>query len=61
MNDDSKSQKAHADIDRSLRRAYDEVLSQDLPDRFKILLEKLKSGEAEEAQNEDKKPSGSAE
>ena len=61
MNDDSQSQRAQADIDRSLRRAYDEVINQDLPDRFKILLEKLKAGEADEAQNEDEKPSGSAE
>ncbi|MEL6690343.1 MAG: NepR family anti-sigma factor [Pseudomonadota bacterium] len=61
MTDDQQSDKAQADIDRSLLRAYHEVINEDLPDRFKVLLERLKQGEVPEAQNEDEKPSGSDE
>lgn len=34
------------DIDENLKRVYDEVLSQEIPDRFKLLLEQLKAKEA---------------
>ncbi|MCH2078593.1 MAG: regulator [Rhodobacteraceae bacterium] len=57
MTDDQQSDKAQADIDRSLLRAYDEMINEDLPDRFKVLLEMLRSGEAIVADNEDEKPS----
>ena len=33
-------------IDENLRRAYDQVLSEDVPDRFKDLLSRLQSAEA---------------
>ncbi|MEL6915504.1 MAG: NepR family anti-sigma factor [Pseudomonadota bacterium] len=42
MTDDDPS-KAHAAIDENLRRAYDEVTKQDIPDRFKQLLSELRN------------------
>ena len=33
-----------AQIDENLRRAYDAVLTEDVPDRFKDLLARLQSG-----------------
>ena len=33
------------DIDENLKRVYDEVLSRDVPDRFKDLLAQLKAKE----------------
>lgn len=30
-------------IDENLKRVYEEVLSEDVPDRFKLLLEQLKA------------------
>jgi hypothetical protein len=35
-----------AKIDENLKRVYDEALEEDVPDRFKILLEQLRQKEA---------------
>ena len=37
--------KGYGDIDKSLRRAFDEVLNEGVPDRFTELLNQLKSGD----------------
>lgn len=34
-----------AQIDENLRRVYDEVLTEEVPDRFKELLARLQAGE----------------
>ena len=47
----SREESAPEDIDRIddiVRRAYEEFLNEDLPDRFVALLEKLRSGEIAE-------------
>ncbi|MFZ1727379.1 MAG: NepR family anti-sigma factor [Albidovulum sp.] len=36
-----------AQIDENLKRVYDEALEEDVPDRFKELLEQLRKKEAE--------------
>ncbi len=43
MNDDAKRPSREAQIDQSLKKVYDEVLKEELPDRLKDLLAKLKS------------------
>ena len=39
--------KVHEEIDRNLKRVYEEALNQEIPDRFKKLLEQLKHPEAQ--------------
>jgi hypothetical protein len=41
-NKDDKSA-ARAQIDENLKRVYNELLSEEVPDRFKALLQQLKS------------------
>lgn len=41
-------------IDDSIRRVYEEALSEDVPDRFKQLLDKLKEQDAEKKVGEHK-------
>lgn len=54
MTHDQNSSKAQAEIDANLRRAYDEVTQQEVPDRFKELIERLRASEtAEEAASTD--------
>lgn len=38
--------KVRKDIDENLKRVYDDIVAQDVPDRFKHLLEQLKSRES---------------
>lgn len=42
------------EIDESLRKAYEELLNEDLPDRFVKLIHRLKGAEAEGANPGDK-------
>ncbi len=37
--------RGYEEIDESLRRAFDEVVSEGVPDRFSDLLSRLKAGE----------------
>lgn len=47
-NDNSPSRQAmRAQIDENLRRVYTTALNEELPDRFRELLEQLKAKEAE--------------
>jgi hypothetical protein len=47
-NDDSPSRQAiRAQIDENLRRVYTTALNEELPDRFRDLLDQLKAKEAE--------------
>lgn len=43
MANDSKKQTDSDAIDENLKRVYDDMLSQDVPDRFKDLLAQLKA------------------
>jgi hypothetical protein len=43
MQDDSGKAKVRAEIDQNLKRAYDDALQEEIPDRFKELLEKLRA------------------
>ncbi|MEM6727456.1 MAG: NepR family anti-sigma factor [Pseudomonadota bacterium] len=52
MTQDQNSSKAQAEIDANLRRAYDEVTQQEVPDRFKELIKKLRAEEASSAAND---------
>ena len=60
MTDDQQSDKAQADIDQSLLRAYQEVVNEDLPDRFKDLLERLRQGDTPDILGRGADPSGPA-
>lgn len=40
--------KLQTEIDQNLKRVYDEALKEEVPDRFKILLEQLKAREAKQ-------------
>ncbi len=44
--DKPQSPQLRRDIDENLKRVYDEILAQDVPDRFKQLLDQLKAKEA---------------
>lgn len=46
MSDDSKKTRIKAQIDENLRRVYEEALNEEVPDRFKVLLEQLRQKEA---------------
>lgn len=45
MNQSRKSSRVEEEIDRNLKRAYDEVANQELPSRFTDLLEQLRAQE----------------
>ena len=45
MTEDKHSNAVDHYIDESLRRVYQDVLEEDVPERFKKLLDRLKSGE----------------
>lgn len=46
--------KGYGEIDESLRRAFDQVLSEGVPDRFEDLLNKLRSGDIPVSSSEEK-------
>jgi|GEM_PF-2686827 hypothetical protein len=49
MNSDtSKTPRDLEEIDENLRKAYAALLNEDLPDRFAVLLDQLRSGEVAE-------------
>ncbi|MEL7299207.1 MAG: NepR family anti-sigma factor [Pseudomonadota bacterium] len=50
--------KANAEIDANLRRAYDEITQQDIPDRFKQLLADLRAGNDSVVSNDNEGPAG---
>jgi hypothetical protein len=43
MADDKGKGRLHQQIDENLKRVYEEALSQEIPDRFKELIARLKS------------------
>ena len=45
MTAERDNQRVQDEIDRNLKRVYDEALNQEIPDRFKKLLEQLKTRE----------------
>ena len=45
MAHDSENEHVSRQIDENLKRVYQEKLEEDLPDRFKLLLEQLKKQE----------------
>lgn len=56
MTQEENPSKVNADINASIRRAYDEVLNQEVPDRFKELLARLRTGEISESSNQNQEP-----
>lgn len=46
--DDKGKGRLHQQIDENLKRVYEEALSEDIPDRFKELIARLRSREAGE-------------
>ncbi|MEL6548944.1 MAG: NepR family anti-sigma factor [Pseudomonadota bacterium] len=48
--------KANAEIDANLRRAYDQITQQDIPDRFKQLLADLRAGSNSVVSNDNEGP-----
>lgn len=51
----SKSQppkKGYQEIDKSLRRAFEDVVNEGVPDRFSDLLKRLKSGDIPDVQDD---------
>ena len=47
-----KNKRDYAEIDENLRRAFDEVMNEGVPDRFTDLLGRLKRGETPSRQSE---------
>jgi hypothetical protein len=48
MSDSKGKSRLHQQIDENLRRVYEDLLSEDVPDRFKDLIDKLKAREGEQ-------------
>lgn len=48
-----KSSEIYREIDHNLRRAYEELVNEELPDRFKELVQKLKSESQPSGRGED--------
>lgn len=48
MTADRGKSKLQREIDQNLKRVYEEALSEEIPDRFKKLLEQLKNREADQ-------------
>ncbi len=46
MGDSKGKSRLHQQIDENLRRVYEDLLSEEVPDRFKDLIAQLKSREA---------------
>ena len=43
MSDDKGKNRLHQQIDENLRKVYEEALSEEIPDRFKDLIARLKA------------------
>jgi hypothetical protein len=48
---DDKEAKSHKLIEENLKRVYDETLNEDIPDRFKDLLARLKASHPDTGQD----------
>ena len=48
MGDSKGKSRLHQQIDENLRRVYEDLLSEDVPDRFKDLIAQLKARETDE-------------
>ena len=48
MSDEKSSSNSYDQVDEIVRKAYETFVNEELPERFLILLEKLKSGESPE-------------
>lgn len=48
MSYDKQKSRVREEIDANLKRAYEQVLNEDVPDRFRELLAKLRKAEREE-------------
>jgi hypothetical protein len=46
MTDSKDAARLNAAIDENLRKIYHEILDEEIPDRFKLLLEQLRKKEA---------------
>ncbi|WP_232622626.1 NepR family anti-sigma factor [Pseudorhodobacter sp. MZDSW-24AT] len=46
MSGDNQKSSLRKDIDENLKRVYEAALKEEVPDRFKLLLEQLKAKEA---------------
>jgi hypothetical protein len=46
MTDTKGKSRLHQQIDENLKRVYEEALSEDIPDRFKDLIAKLRAKES---------------
>jgi hypothetical protein len=51
MTDQRQSDRRDEVIDESLRRVYEEVAEEGIPDRFKSLLEQLKQQDSDQGRN----------
>lgn len=47
MTDTKGKSRLHQQIDENLKRVYEEALSEDIPDRFKDLIAKLRAKEGD--------------
>ncbi len=47
MSGDKQKSSLRKDIDENLKRVYEDALKEEVPDRFKLLLEQLKAKEAQ--------------
>jgi hypothetical protein len=47
MTEKNKTSRVQGEIDKNLKRAYDDVIKQEVPDRFTALLAQLKNAEAQ--------------
>ncbi|MFN7223882.1 MAG: NepR family anti-sigma factor [Paracoccaceae bacterium] len=47
MSGDKQKSSLRKDIDENLKRVYEDALNEEVPDRFKLLLEQLKAKEAQ--------------
>ncbi|MCU0898987.1 MAG: transcriptional regulator [Cypionkella sp.] len=45
MSGDNQKSSLRKDIDENLKRVYEDALKEEVPDRFKLLLEQLKAKE----------------
>lgn len=52
---DQKSEDVYKEIDENLRLTYEELVNEELPERFKLLVQQLKAGSqvSQNTQNED--------
>jgi len=53
MPDDKSNQKLRAQIDANLKRVYDDLVQEAIPDRFKQLLDQLRNAEKTKEERDD--------